>query len=49
MTGWRIGWMVVPQAQQVERLAQNMFICAPHSSQITGVGALSSGKELNKI
>ena len=50
MTGWRIGWMVVPEnhIRQVERLAQNMFICAPHSSQIAALGALSSGKELRE-
>ncbi|HYE39820.1 MAG TPA: pyridoxal phosphate-dependent aminotransferase, partial [Ramlibacter sp.] len=29
MTGWRLGWMVVPEAlvPAVERLAQNLFIC----------------------
>ena len=29
MTGWRLGWMVVPQAlvSVIERLAQNLFIC----------------------
>jgi len=29
MTGWRLGWMVVPEslAPCVERLAQNLFIC----------------------
>ena len=29
MTGWRLGWMVVPEAlvSVVERLAQNLFIC----------------------
>jgi aspartate/methionine/tyrosine aminotransferase len=29
MTGWRLGWMVVPQTlvPVVERLAQNLFIC----------------------
>jgi aspartate/methionine/tyrosine aminotransferase len=29
MTGWRLGWMVVPDAlvEVVERLAQNLFIC----------------------
>ena len=49
MTGWRVGWMVVPEThiRQVERLAQNMFICAPHSSQIAALGALNSFKELN--
>lgn len=43
MTGWRLGWMVVPEAhiRTAERLAQNMFICAPHASQIAALGALS--------
>ena len=29
MTGWRLGWMVVPEALVgvIERLAQNLFIC----------------------
>ncbi len=29
MTGWRLGWMVVPEAlvEVIERLAQNLFIC----------------------
>lgn len=35
MTGWRLGWMVVPDAMVpvVERLAQNLFICASTVSQ----------------
>ncbi|GKS97750.1 pyridoxal phosphate-dependent aminotransferase [Acidovorax sp. SUPP3434] len=35
MTGWRLGWMVVPEAMVpvVERLAQNLFICASTVSQ----------------
>ena len=35
MTGWRLGWMVVPDAMVpvVERLAQNLFICASTISQ----------------
>ncbi|MEM9756517.1 MAG: aminotransferase class I/II-fold pyridoxal phosphate-dependent enzyme [Pseudomonadota bacterium] len=42
MTGWRLGWMVVPEthARRVERLAQNMAICAPHAAQIAALGAL---------
>lgn len=42
MTGWRIGWMVVPEdhVRVVERLAQNMFICPPHASQIAALAAL---------
>jgi aspartate/methionine/tyrosine aminotransferase len=35
MTGWRLGWMVVPESivPAVERLAQNLFICASTISQ----------------
>jgi aspartate/methionine/tyrosine aminotransferase len=48
MTGWRIGWMVVPQnhVRQVERLAQNMFICAPHASQVAAMAAMDAHDEL---
>lgn len=48
MTGWRIGWMVVPedQVRRVERLAQNMFICPPHASQIAALAALGCTEEL---
>jgi aspartate/methionine/tyrosine aminotransferase len=48
MTGWRIGWMVVPEehVRVVERLAQNMFICPPHAAQIAALGALESDDEL---
>lgn len=40
MTGWRLGWIVTPAAlmQQVEKLAQSMFICPPVPAQF---GALS--------
>ena len=35
MTGWRLGWMVVPDVlvPVIERLAQNLFICASTISQ----------------
>ena len=48
MTGWRVGWMVVPEdhIRQIERLAQNMFICAPHASQIAALYALDCKDEL---
>lgn len=48
MTGWRIGWMVVPEShiRTVERLAQNLFICAPHVSQIAALAALEAEEEL---
>ncbi len=47
MTGWRLGWMVVPEAhvRRIERLAQNMFICAPHAAQVAALGALGARKE----
>lgn len=35
MTGWRLGWLVVPEAlvPVIERIAQNLFICASTVSQ----------------
>ncbi|MEL7173398.1 MAG: aminotransferase class I/II-fold pyridoxal phosphate-dependent enzyme [Pseudomonadota bacterium] len=43
MTGWRIGWMVVPEAlvRPLQNLAQNLFICASHPAQAAALGALS--------
>lgn len=48
MTGWRVGWMVVPedQVRVIERLAQNMFICAPHVSQVAALAAMDCTEEL---
>ncbi len=48
MTGWRVGWMVVPEShvRVVERLAQNMFICAPHVSQVAALAAMDCDEEL---
>ena len=48
MTGWRIGWMVVPEAhvRRIERLVQNLFICAPHASQVAALAALDATEEL---
>ncbi len=48
MTGWRVGWMVVPEnhVRAVERLAQNMFICAPHVSQVAALAAMDCTDEL---
>lgn len=48
MTGWRVGWMVVPEdhVRTVERLAQNMFICPPHASQVAALAALGAIDEL---
>ena len=35
MTGWRLGWLVVPESlvSAVERLAQNLYICASSIAQ----------------
>ena len=48
MTGWRVGWMVVPEPhiRTVERLAQNLFICPPHIAQIAALAALDCEDEL---
>jgi len=48
MTGWRIGWMVVPEdhVRVVERLAQNLFICPPHASQVAALAAMDCTEEL---
>ena len=48
MTGWRIGWMVVPDdmVARVEKLAQHMFICAPHVSQLAALAAMDATEEL---
>ncbi|WP_137152108.1 aminotransferase class I/II-fold pyridoxal phosphate-dependent enzyme [Devosia sp. FKR38] len=42
MTGWRIGWMVVPErfVRRAEILQQNLFISAPTLSQIAATVAL---------
>lgn len=48
MTGWRVGWMVVPEdhVRRIERLAQNLFICAPHAAQIAALHAMDCDEEL---
>jgi aspartate/methionine/tyrosine aminotransferase len=48
MTGWRIGWMVVPAAhvRRIERLAQNLYICPPHASQVAALAAIDAVDEL---
>lgn len=48
MTGWRVGWMVVPEdhVRRIERLTQNLFICAPHASQVAALAALDATDEL---
>jgi aspartate/methionine/tyrosine aminotransferase len=43
MTGWRLGWLVVPDAyvDAVDRLAQNIFLAAPTLSQYAALEAFS--------
>ncbi|GAB6861056.1 pyridoxal phosphate-dependent aminotransferase [Haloplanus litoreus] len=47
MTGWRLGWLIVPPdlVDAVNRLAQNLLICAPNFVQDAGVAALESPPE----
>jgi len=48
MTGWRIGWLVLPQdlVRPVECLAQNFFISAPHIAQVAAEAAFDCVAEL---
>ncbi len=50
MTGWRVGWLVVPEAhvRRIERLVQNLFICAPHASQVAALAAMDEVEELER-
>ena len=49
MTGWRVGWMVVPQdlVRPIERLAQNFFISVPTLSQHVALAAFDCREELD--
>ncbi len=51
MTGWRIGWMVVPQhmLRAVDKLAQNLYISAPYLSQVAALAAFNSVSDLEKV
>lgn len=41
MTGWRLGWLVVPERliENTEMLAQNLFISAPSIAQVAAIQA----------
>jgi len=45
MTGWRLGWVVLPKARmrEFEKLAQHLFICAPAISQHAALACFSPG------
>jgi len=49
MTGWRLGWMVLPEPllRSVECLSQNLFISPPTLSQIAAVAAFDCQKQLD--
>ena len=51
MTGWRIGWMVLPESlvRSVERIQQSLYISAPELSQVAAVEAFAAGKELDRV
>ena len=51
MTGWRIGWMVLPEAlvRAVERISQNLYICAPNISQRAALAAFEATADLDVI
>jgi aspartate/methionine/tyrosine aminotransferase len=50
MTGWRLGWMIVPQKllRAVECLAQNFFISPPSLSQHAALAAFDCHDELQR-
>lgn len=49
MTGWRLGWMVVPErlVRPLERLAQNLFIAPSSIAQAAGAAAFDATDELD--
>ena len=50
MTGWRIGWMVLPErlVRPIERVAQSLYISPPELSQIAATAALGASAELDR-
>ncbi|QTN98903.1 aminotransferase class I/II-fold pyridoxal phosphate-dependent enzyme [Brucella sp. 458] len=51
MTGWRIGWMVLPDndIRAIERLSQSLYISAPELSQRGAIEAFRATAELERI
>ena len=51
MTGWRIGWMVLPEklVRPVERIAQSLYISAPELSQVAAMEAFGATAELDAV
>ncbi len=51
MTGWRLGWMVVPSdlVRPIQKLAQNLFIAPPSISQYAALGAFGHREGLMEV
>jgi len=51
MTGWRLGWMVVPEdlIRPIQKVAQNVFISPPSISQYAALKAFSVKKDLETM
>jgi aspartate/methionine/tyrosine aminotransferase len=51
MTGWRIGWMVAPEAlvRPIERLQQNFAISVPTLSQMAAEAAFDGREEMEAV
>jgi aspartate/methionine/tyrosine aminotransferase len=51
MTGWRVGWMVAPEAlvRPIERLQQNLAISVPTLSQVAALAAFDGAAEMEAI
>jgi len=51
MTGWRVGWMVVPESlvRAVERLQQNLAISVPTLAQIAAQAAFDGRDEMEAV
>ena len=51
MTGWRIGWMVLPEAdvRAIECLGQSLYISAPELSQRAAIEAFHATAELERV
>jgi aspartate/methionine/tyrosine aminotransferase len=51
MTGWRVGWMVVPEplVRPIERLQQNLAISVPTLSQIAAEAAFDGRQEMEEV
>ena len=46
MTGWRVGWMIVPESyvRTIERLVQNLYICPSNAGQFLAIQSINHVK-----